>query len=243
MNVTRGKQVGLLVLCAAFAVLFSGLGTWQVQRLAWKRDLIQRVEARIHAAPVPPPARRDWASLDPRDIEYRRISVRGVFRHDLETRVDALTELGPGAWVVTPLQAADGILLVNRGFVPPKHAVPAVSEDEGQEGEVTVTGLLRLSEPGGRILRENDPPAGRWFSRDVAAIAAARGLTDVAPFFIDAEASPQAGRFPVGGMTVVRFRNAHLQYALTWFALAALCVGGFVLIVWPVTRRAVPAPG
>ena len=243
MTASRGKQLGLLALCAAFAVLFGGLGTWQVQRLAWKRDLIQRVDARIHATPVPPPARRDWASLDPQDVEYRRVSVSGVFRHDLETRVDALTELGPGAWVMTPLQTADGIVLVNRGYVPPKHRVPAVSGDAGHDDDVTVTGLLRLSEPGGRILRENDPAAGRWFSRDVAAIAAARGLADVAPFFIDAEASPDAGRLPVGGLTVVRFRNAHLQYAITWFALAALCVGGFVLIARPVTRRAVAPQG
>lgn len=243
MTATRGKQVGLLALCAALAVLFTGLGTWQVQRLGWKRDLIQRVDARIHAAPVAPPARRDWASLDSQDVEYRRVSVRGVFRHDLETRVDALTELGPGAWVLTPLQTAEGIVLVNRGFVPPKHAVPAVSDETEQAGEVTVTGLLRLSEPGGRILRDNDPAADRWFSRDVAAIAAARGLTGVAPFFIDAEASPPAQRFPIGGLTVVRFRNAHLQYAITWFALAALCVGGFVFIARPPPRADMRGPG
>jgi surfeit locus 1 family protein len=98
---------------------------------------------------------------------------------------------------------------------------------------VTVTGLLRASEPAGRILRPNEPARERWFSRDVAAIASARGLADVAPFFIDADATSNPGGAPIGGMTVVRFRNAHLAYAATWFGLAALCVTGLVLLRRP----------
>ena len=97
-------------------------------------------------------------------------------------------------------------------------------------GEVTITGLLRLPEPGGRILRPNNPAADRWFSRDVVAIARIRGLHEVAPFFIDADAGPESEDAPVGGLTVVRFRNAHLVYAATWFGLAALCMAGLVLL-------------
>jgi surfeit locus 1 family protein len=154
--------------------------------------------------------------------------VRGTFLHDRGTLVDALTERGAGFWVVTPLRTPDGLVLVNRGFVPSKGtAVVGTSADEPE----TVTGLLRMTEPGGRFLRPNDPSHNRWFSRDVAAIARARGLGPVAPFFIDADAAPIPSGYPIGGLTVVTFRNAHLVYALTWFGLAVLCVVGLVLVL------------
>lgn len=223
-----GKRVVLLALCVGGLLLFGGLGVWQVQRLAWKRDLIARVDARIHQPPVPVPASSVWTSLDLRDAEYRRVVAHGVFLHERETLVDALTELGPGSWVLTPLRTSDGVILVNRGFVPPELRAAGARPAGQPDGEVTVTGLLRKTEPRGRILRPNQPAAGRWFSRDVRAIAAARGLGDVAPFFIDAEATGEAGA-PAGGLTVVRFRNAHLAYAATWFSLAALCAAGLAL--------------
>lgn len=231
----QGKRVFLLALCILGLLLFGGLGVWQVQRLAWKRDLIARVDARIHQAPVPASGKTGWSSLDLRDAEYRRVQARGVFLHEAETLVDALTELGAGSWVLTPLETPDGIILINRGFVPPERRAVATRAAGQLAGEVNVTGLLRASEPGGRVLRSNQPAANRWFSRDVAAIAAARGLGEVAPYFIDAEAGalPRAGTEaavgPVGGLTVVRFRNAHLSYAITWFALAALCAAGLAL--------------
>jgi surfeit locus 1 family protein len=224
----RGKRLGLLALCLSGTLLFTGLGIWQLQRLAWKRDLISRVDARIHAPPVAVPGLREWATLG-REAEYRRVQVRGVFLHDRETLVDALTALGPGAWVLTPMRTADGVVLVNRGFVPPERRDAGARAAGQVPGEVTITGLLRLPEPGGRILRPNQPEADRWFSRDVAAITRARGLAQVTPFFIDADATANTGGTPLGGLTVVRFRNAHLAYAATWFALAALCVLGLVV--------------
>ncbi|MET0292239.1 MAG: SURF1 family protein [Steroidobacteraceae bacterium] len=226
MNAGKGKRVGLFALCLVFSLLFSGLGVWQVQRLAWKRDLIARVDARVHAPPVLPPPSRDWPAFDATSSEFARVEVRGIFRHDRETRVDALTERGAGIWLLTPLETTDGTILVNRGFVPAEqHEAPF-----RPEGEVTITRLLRPSEPEGRVLRPNEPRADRWFSRDISAIAAVRGIADVAPFFIDAEATPNQGDSPVGGLTVVQFRNAHLMYAATWFGLAALCVFGLVLL-------------
>ena len=115
-------------------------------------------------------------------------------------------------------------MLVNRGFVPSR-----TTDRHSPTGPVTVTGLLRLTELDGAFLRRNDPAANRWYSRDVAAIARARGLANAAPFFIDADATPNPGGWPLGGLTVVRFRNTHLIYALTWFALAAMAAGGAVL--------------
>lgn len=233
MSLDHGKRRGLLALCLSGTLLFAALGSWQVQRLAWKRDLIARVEARINTPPVAAPARHDWPTLDARDAEYRRVQVRGVFRHERETLVDALTAAGPGAWVLTPLETGDGTILINRGFVPPARQDPRQRQSGQVQDEVTLTGLLRLSEPGGRLLRPNQPAAERWFSRDVAAIATARRLDNVAPFFIDADAASGAPDGPRGGMTVVRFRNAHLAYAVTWFALAGLCAAGLVVLFRP----------
>jgi surfeit locus 1 family protein len=228
----------LPALCLFAAVAFTALGVWQVDRRAWKLDLIARVEARLHSPAVAPPPPRSWPALKGSQIEYRRVALSGRFAHDKETLVDALTELGPGYWVVTPLHTAAGVVLVNRGFVPAGRAAPATRRDGQPGGVVRVSGLLRLTEPEGRFLRANQPQRGRWYSRDVAAIARARGLGPVAPFFIDADATPNPGGFPIGGLTVVRFRNAHLVYALTWFALAALSLVGLAL-----TRRAVQDEG
>ena len=230
MTTGRGKRVALLALCLFGTLLFSGLGIWQIQRLAWKRDLIARVDARVHAPPVAVPARNEWATLGIQDAEYRRVQTRGTFLHDRETLVDALTSLGPGAWVLTPLKTADGVILINRGFVPPERRSAGTRAAGQVTGEVTVTGVLLATEPDGRILRPTKPAADRWFSRDVAAIARIRGITDVAPFFIDADAAFSSQGGPVGGLTVVKFRNAHLVYAITWFGLALLCIVGMVLL-------------
>lgn len=243
---SRGKWLALLALCLTGTLLFAALGFWQVERLAWKRDLIARIAQRIAAPHVAAPARPDWASLDLHDAEYRRVQARGAYLHDRETLVDAVTELGAGAWVLTPLQTADGVILVNRGFVPPERRDPAARPHDRVAGEVevTVTGLLRRSEPNGRILRPNRPGDDRWFSRDIAAIAVARELDDVAPFFIDADGSHDSGAGPRGGLTVVRFRNAHLAYAVTWFALAALCAAAAIAVSADAARlRAARAAG
>ncbi|HVX81743.1 MAG TPA: SURF1 family cytochrome oxidase biogenesis protein, partial [Devosiaceae bacterium] len=120
----------------------------------------------------------------------------------------------------------------------------AATRQAGQiAGETQVTGLLRISEPGGGFLRANDPAADRWYSRDVAAIARARGLGTVAPYFVDADATPNAGGLPVGGLTVIRFPNNHLLYALTWFALAALLLAATAYILWGERKAARQRPG
>lgn len=213
------------------ACIFVALGTWQVQRLFWKLDLIARVDARIHAEPVPAPASADWSGINAASDEYRRVTASGNFRHDRQVLVQAVTERGPGFWVLTPLVRPDGsIVFVNRGFVPPDRRDPASRREGDVAGNVSVTGLLRLPEPGGAFLRANDPARNRWYSRDVAAIATMQELAGAAPYFIDADARPNPGGLPVGGLTVVRFRNSHLVYALTWYAMALMSLAGAILI-------------
>ncbi|MDM0050834.1 SURF1 family protein [Variovorax sp. J22R115] len=222
-----------LALCALLAFAgFVALGIWQVERRAWKLDLIARIDQRVHAPAVAPPATDRWPKLNAADDAYRRVRATGTFLHDSETLVQATTELGGGYWVLTPLRMTDGsIMLINRGFVPPEARDRAARGAADPEGESTVTGLLRITEPGGSFLRRNDPAADRWYSRDVQAIAAVRGLSGVAPYFVDAEAAPSRPgtgaanvprTWPVGGLTVISFANNHLVYAFTWFALALM---------------------
>jgi surfeit locus 1 family protein len=220
-----------LVLLALIAALLA-LGTWQVYRLSWKLDLIARVDARVHAEPVAPPAQADWSKINAADDEYRRVTASGTFEHDKETLVTASTALGSGYWVLTPLRLADGsAITINRGFVPTDHRDPGSRPESEISGSVDVTGLMRMTEPKGMLLRSNDPAGDRWYSRDVAAIAEKRGTADVAPFFIDADATPNAGGFPLGGLTVVDFPNNHLVYAITWYVLAIMVTGLLVYIV------------
>ncbi|WP_336810447.1 SURF1 family protein [Bosea sp. MMO-172] len=214
-----------------FVLVFAGLGIWQIERRSWKLDLIARVEARIHAAPVAAPGSAEWSRISAATDEYRRVVLQGRYLDAPETLTMAVTERGPGFWVLAPFRSDDGFtVLVNRGFVPEGRRGPDERRTTGR-GDTKVVGLLRLSEPGGGFLRSNDPAAGRWYSRDVAAIASARGVGEVAPYFVDADAAAEPGPLPQGGMTQVSFRNTHLIYALTWFCLALMSAGAAIFLI------------
>jgi surfeit locus 1 family protein len=224
-----------LALCAAFLFVgFLALGTWQVERRAWKLDLIARVSQRVHAAPTPAPGPAQWPQINAAADEYRHVALNGRFLHDKETLVQASTVQGTGFWVLTPLQLADGsLVLINRGFVPPEARERAARRDTELPGDTSITGLLRMSEPGGAFLRHNDAASGRWYSRDVQAIAAAHGLAPLAPYFVDANAQPgspsnsltNVSAAPVAGLTVINFHNSHMVYAITWYTLALMVAG------------------
>lgn len=203
-------------------LVFAALGTWQVHRLQWKLDLIQRVEARLAQEPVPVPDPVSWASINATDDEYKRVAARGHFLNDKEAHVVASTERGPGFWVLTPFVLTDGnVVIINRGFVPGNRREVSARPDGQIAGETSVTGLVRLPEASW-VLRKNDPAKDRWYRRDPREIGEARGLSNVAPFFIDADVTPNPGGWPLGGMTRVQFSNSHLVYAITWFALAVM---------------------
>jgi len=224
------KRRALIAVSLLALFTFLALGVWQIERRAWKLALIAAVEERVHAPPRQAPSPHTWRTMDPRRDAYRHVTIRGRFLNDRETLVQALTEDGAGFWVMTPLRSDAGfVVLINRGFVPPERAAPATRRQVS--GVTGVTGLLRTSEPGGSMLRSNQPTQGRWFSRDVAAIAHARGLQGAAPYFIDADAAPDRTAWPRGGMTVLAFPNNHLIYSITWFGLAALSLTGLVLVL------------
>lgn len=220
---SAGFPIGMTALAVAMFVTLCALGIWQVERLVWKRDLIARVDARIHAAPVRAPRYATKAD------EYRRVIVSGAFLHDKATLVQASTIRGAGYWVITPLRQDDGsLILINRGFVPPD----AKNSYSKPPETVRVTGLLRLTEPKGGFLRSNDAASNRWYSRDVAAIAHAKNLLPPPPvYFIDQDSVSDAKALPIGGLTVVSFPNNHLQYAITWFVLAAMVAGAYIYVM------------
>ncbi len=227
LRASRGP-VALGLLAALGLVLFCGfvaLGTWQVYRRAWKLDLIARVDARVHAPPTAVPDVGQWPRVSAQADEYRHVRVAGTFLHDRQALVWASSALGNGYWVLTPLRLDDGsTVLVNRGFVQADWCGRDGRCALQPTGPTRVTGLLRISET--RVfLRHNDPAHDRWYARDVQAIAAARGLQRVAPFFIDEDAAAGAdgqGDQPVGGLTVISFPNNHLSYLITWYLLALM---------------------
>ncbi|MET0719957.1 MAG: SURF1 family protein [Tardiphaga sp.] len=239
----RRSPLALFSLGGIAILLIAGLtalGIWQLQRRVWKLDLIAQIDQRIHAPAVDAPGRSAWPSIDASRDAYRRVRVAGTFLRDRDTLVQAVTTLGGGYWVMSPLRTDAGTtILVNRGFIS--------GDDKDRRradvapGRVEITGLLRITEPRGGFLRSNDPAADRWHSRDVEAIAGARGLADVAPYFIDADAVP--GNGPVGGLTVVSLPNSHMVYALTWFALAAMLAGGLAYAVRTERARNSTSPG
>lgn len=227
------KRVILLTCLFSLCLLFSGLGYWQLERRDWKLDLIAHVEHQLRQSPVPAPGPEAWQGLTERDA-YRRVSLTGRYQHEAETRVQAMTRHGSGYWLLTPMIVERGFtVLVNRGFVDLEHKRPKSRQGRQPADSLTITGLLRLSEPEGRLFQDNRPGEDRWYSRDVAAIGAARDLdaARLAPYFVDAAASASSQQWPIAGLTVTRQRNAHLVYAITWFALAVMCLIGMGIVL------------
>lgn len=238
----KGIILPALLTAAAFAVLVA-LGSWQLQRLYWKNELVDRVTLRVASPAAPLPAQTDWAGLNLAEWEYRPVTLRGTFDHEREALVYTVLsepkgrEKGPGYLVLTPLHLNEGqgTVLVNRGFVPEPKRQPETRAEGQIPGEVEVTGLLRGPEEGNPFTPEPDPERKLFFRRDAVEIAAAYGLKGVAPFTVDADARPNAGGLPQGGETRIAFPNRHLEYALTWYGLAAGLLGVFA--AWAFGRR------
>ena len=226
-----------LATLAALAILVA-LGLWQLDRRGWKEGLTAQIAARAHGPPgeILPEAR--WAAFRQADQEYRRVQLRGTFLHEHEAPVHGLMEDRrgrpvQGVYLLTPLRLADGAtVIVNRGFVPTELRDPTSRPDGQVAGVTTVTGLVRAPETRTAFVPANDPARNTWFVRSVADIAAARGLERVAPFLVDADATPNPGGWPRGGQTRLQLPNNHLQYAWTWFGLAGTLLAVFASFAW-----------
>lgn len=220
---------------AAFAVLI-GLGVWQLQRLHWKEGLIAEIAMRTKAEPVSLKEAVTRARAG-EDMSYVRVRVDGRFDNGKERYLFAVSDGTPGWHVITPLTTPEGeVVLIDRGFLPDAFRDP-VSRPQGELTDaVTVTGLARPPETQGLFIPDNDVEQNRWFWRDLFAMAKSMfgggaGTKGVAPFFLEAERSDIPGGWPLGGQTRLDLPNNHLQYAITWFALALCLVVIYVIYV------------
>lgn len=225
----EARRIPWLVLVVAglgLAVLLS-LGTWQVKRLAWKQDLLATIDQRMSTEPRP---LADIAAIarDGGDIDYTPVTATGRFLHEQEQFFFATHKGATGWFVYTPLQLADGsgVVFVNRGFVPYDNKDPATRLQGQVDGEVTVTGLARpaLGEKPSFLVPNNDLAKNIYYWKDLSNMSAQAGFKMNGPviwLFIDADDTPNPGGMPVGGVTLVDLPNSHLQYAITWYGLAA----------------------
>ena len=236
----RPGPLAIILVLALFAALMV-LGTWQVERLAWKESLLATITERMAASPVP----LDEIiaiKADGGDIEYRQTRLEGRFLNDREQFFFATYNGNTGYYVYTPLERADGsVILVNRGFVPVDDKDPARRPEGELSGEVSVTGLARdrLDEKPSSMVPDNDPAQNIFFWKDLDAMAMNAGIDKadgkLIDFFVDADATPNPGGLPVGGVTIIDMPNNHLQYAVTWYGLglALLAVSGVILFRKP----------
>ena len=226
---------------AGALLVLLALGTWQVERLFWKQGLIAERQAALGAPPTELPASLAAA----RGLEYHRVRATGTFLNDRELYLGATSEDGrPGYHVITPLRLADGaIILVDRGFVPQERRSPESRAAGEFQGEVTVTGLLRLP-PEGKphwFLPKNSAERNYWIYVDISEMAAAQHLDGVLPFYIDADATPNPGGLPIGGQTRLALPNDHLQYAITWYALAVALLVIYIVFIRQRAREGAPS--
>jgi surfeit locus 1 family protein len=238
----RGLFVPSLATLIAFAILVT-LGTWQLQRKAWKEDLIETLTRRFSAEAVDlvPPAQ--WSELQQDRDEFTRVKFQAEYLPGKEAVVWATGSglrndvTGPGVFVFSAARLASGeVIAVNRGFVPDQTPTGATARPAPAQGMVEITGILRWPEPKGwELTAAYDKSAQLWFVRDQVAIAQENGWGTVAPFYIEREAQRPADGLPPPGLFTPHLPNNHLQYAVTWYGLAAvlLAVFGF----WVRSRR------
>jgi surfeit locus 1 family protein len=235
-----GLLVPSIVAAGAFAVLIA-LGTWQVERMSWKEALIATVTERFGAPPIRLPPPTEWARLDPAKDEYRRVRFAAELLNDEEALVYTTGSSlhagnsGPGYWVFAPARVNGGIVMVNRGFVPEGRADPTMRAQGEIAGTFEIIGVMRWPERAGLFTPEAEPAKNLWFARDPSAMAAAKGIGAVAPFYVEQESPPAPGGFPQAGALKPTFPNNHFGYALTWYGLALVLAGSFA--VWLVALR------
>ncbi|KAF9350963.1 surf-like protein [Mortierella sp. AD094] len=209
-----------LALCP---IITFGLGTWQVQRLRWKVDLIESLEDRMSLEAIPLPRKVNLDAIE--DFEYRKVKITGRFRHDQEILLGPRTrgDGQPGYFIITPFERTAGSkILVRRGWVPREKKDQATRLDGLTDGEIAVEGLLRSGEQkASSFVPENNPDKNEWYSLDLAAMAkqcdaqpvVVELLLDTPQHLIKPELIDK--NIPVGRSPVVELRNHHKEYIVT----------------------------
>ncbi|BBK39601.1 SURF1-like protein [Allostella sp. ATCC 35155] len=234
----RPQRGPTLVVIPCLLILL-GLSFWQLQRHEWKAALIAEREAQMDAPALLLPAR----IAEPQVLSFRHVRAEGVFRHDQELHVVAVSRRGnDGYQIVTPLERAEGPpVLVNRGWVPKDRRDPASRAPGQLAGPVAIDGIARVNQVRtgwlSGLIPDNQPDRNLWFTMDLPAMAAALRLPEVAPVYIEAGDTANPGTYPLGGQTRVSLPNDHLQYAATWFLLAIA-----LAVIYVVYHRPKPSP-
>jgi surfeit locus 1 family protein len=233
----RRSWLGLLVPALLLWSVLVALGTWQLQRKTWKEALIATLTERLAAPPVAPPAPDSWTHLNPASDEYRRVKFTAAFDNGNEALVYAAASAfrpdvtGRGYWVFTPARLPDGaVVIVNRGFIPEDRKDIAARAAGEIDGAVEIAGAMRWPDARNWFSPADDPAHNLWFARDPSAIATAKKIGPVSPFYVEQELPMPPGGWPQPGKLVAQLRNEHLQYAVTWYGLALVLVVTF--LVW-----------
>ncbi|KAF1992303.1 COX1 assembly protein [Aulographum hederae CBS 113979] len=224
-------NAGIIILALIPITAFC-LGTWQIQRLYWKTDLIARFEDRLIRPPLPLPPQIDPTAIQ--DFDYRRVYATGRLRHDKEMLIGPrLHDGNDGYLVITPLERTgqDGkqkgsTILVSRGWIPKKMKSQRLRSPESlAEGEVTVQGLLREPWKKNFFTPDNSPEKGAWYFPDVHEMAAWAGTEPIwieetmRPDLMESYRREEKG-IPIGRAAEVNLRNNHTQYIFTWYSLS-----------------------
>src|SRR3984885_5116076 len=251
MTATAGRpRLGFGLFTLAMVAAFIGLGVWQLQRRVEKHALIEALTERLAATPVPLPPAAAWSSLNAEKDEFRRVHFRATFGAGPDVMVYSSGSAvrddvsGPGTWAFIPARLPSGeIVVVNAGFVQ------NTMQDRPQQDRavarlitgapVTLTGYIRFPESAGALTPRENIAKRLWFTRDHLAMARALGWGEVTPFYIDLETPAPASGVPKPGPLEVHLKDDHMQYAITWFALAGAVVIAFA-VWWRAQRRASP---
>ena len=213
-------------------IILLTLGTWQVQRLEWKNQLIHDFETRATADPIELPV----GAIAP-EMEFRRLSLTGEFDHDREIFLTGRTYEGnAGFHIVTPFRLTDGrIILINRGWVSESYRDPAKRGFTLVEGETNIAAILRFPGKKGYFVPENEPDNGFWFTLVPAQMVAHLGLGVAAESDIYAAALRTSEKIslPIGAKTETNLRNSHLGYAITWYGIACALFGVYAVFLRP----------
>jgi surfeit locus 1 family protein len=234
MSITFRPYPALTAVCAVLLAFLVGLGVWQLQRLQWKLGLIAEVNRNMQMRPVS--LDQPGFKMEERETDYTRVSATGRFDNARESYLYGIGSDGqPDYHVIAPFILRDGrTYLVDRGIVPLDRRDPSTRLAGQIQGETRLIGIWRWGLAPGYFTPKPDLSKHIWYSRDVSDIARADRVKLAQPALIEADAKPNPGGWPKGGQTQVEFRNEHLQYAITWFLMAAGLFG--VYLAYHVSR-------